>query len=80
LPDKRTYNHIDHVLISKLHVSNIIYVRSVCEAHCDSDHHLVKVKCRARINMLKNTGKSRITKINTKGLKQMKLGKNFKQI
>ena len=52
-PDRRTKNQIDHVLIDNRNRSSIINVRSIREAECGSDHHLVLVKVKQRISLEK---------------------------
>jgi endonuclease/exonuclease/phosphatase family metal-dependent hydrolase len=49
-PDGLTANEIDHILIDKRFVSSILDVRSHRGAHYNSDHYLIKIKYRARIN------------------------------
>jgi endonuclease/exonuclease/phosphatase family metal-dependent hydrolase len=40
-PDGKTHNQIDHILVDRRRHSNILDVRSVRAADCDSDHYLV---------------------------------------
>ncbi|XP_039297864.1 uncharacterized protein LOC120354582, partial [Nilaparvata lugens] len=61
-PDGRTKNQIDHVMIDRRHGSDILDVRSLRGADCDTDHFMIRLKYRQRIN---NTGFS-------KGKKQLK--------
>lgn len=48
-PDGKTENQIDHVLIDRRHASDILQVDSCRGADCNSDHYLVRIKCRQRI-------------------------------
>lgn len=48
-PDGRTYNQIDHILISKRNASSVMNVRTYRGADCDSDHFLVCMRYRDRI-------------------------------
>ncbi|XP_023724036.1 craniofacial development protein 2-like [Cryptotermes secundus] len=43
-PDVVTFNQIDHVLMGKRFAMNILDVRTLRGANCDSDHYLVQVK------------------------------------
>ncbi|XP_039291972.1 craniofacial development protein 2-like [Nilaparvata lugens] len=52
-PDGVTRNQIDHLLIDKRHGTDILDVRSYRGADCDTDHYLVKIKYRQRINNMK---------------------------
>lgn len=49
-PDGRTANQIDHVLIDGRHRNNILDVRSCRGPNIDSDHMLVRLVFRARID------------------------------
>jgi hypothetical protein len=37
-PDRQIYNQIEHILIEKRQLSNIVDVPSFQEADCDTDH------------------------------------------
>jgi hypothetical protein len=47
--DGQTKDQIDHVIIDARHASHITDVTSCTSAHCDSDHHLIKLKYRSRL-------------------------------
>jgi hypothetical protein len=52
-PDDVTHNQIDHILLDKIRHSNILDVRSIRGADCDTDHCLVVAKLRERISVSK---------------------------
>jgi hypothetical protein len=51
--DGVTHNQINHVLIDKRRLSNILDVRSFRGADCDTNHYLVVAKLRERISVSK---------------------------
>jgi len=53
IPDRKTHNHIDHILIDGKWQSNILDVRSFRGADCDTDHYLVVAKVRERLAVSK---------------------------
>lgn len=53
-PDGRTANQIDHVMIDGRHRWNILDVKSCRGPNIDSDHYLVRVLFRARIDARNN--------------------------
>ncbi|XP_039282986.1 uncharacterized protein LOC120351088 [Nilaparvata lugens] len=61
-PDGTTKNQIDHVMIDRRHGSDILDVRSLRGADCDTDHFMIRLRYRQRIN---NAGLS-------KGKKQLR--------
>jgi hypothetical protein len=52
--DGVTFNQIDHVLIDKQFATNILDVRTLRGANCDSDHYLVQIKYRCKISFQKS--------------------------
>jgi hypothetical protein len=53
--NRRTHNHIDHILIDRRQHSSILHVRSFRAADCDTDHYLVVAKVRERLAVSKRT-------------------------
>jgi hypothetical protein len=52
-PDGKTKNQIDHLLIVKRLLSNLMDIRSYKRTNIESDHYLVEIKLRARISNAK---------------------------
>jgi endonuclease/exonuclease/phosphatase family metal-dependent hydrolase len=52
-PDGKTHNQIDHILVDMQRHSNVLDVRSLRAADCDSDHYLVVAKVRERLTVNK---------------------------
>jgi hypothetical protein len=50
-PDGTVFDQINHILIDRRFSSSILDVRSYRGANCDSDHYLVKIIFRCRINI-----------------------------
>ena len=48
-PDNRTYNQIDHILISRKHRSTLQDVRSLRSLDCNTDHYLIRAKIKAKL-------------------------------
>jgi hypothetical protein len=48
-PDGKTHNQIDHILVDRRRHSNVLDVRSLRAADCDSDHYLVVAKVKERL-------------------------------
>lgn len=78
-PDGDTGNQIDHVLIDRRHVSDIMNVRSYRGANIDSDHYLVDVRLRARISNIKKTKGNRHTKYKTDALKDETVLRSYQE-
>jgi hypothetical protein len=49
LPDGKTHNQIDHILVDRRRHSNVLDVRSFWAADCDNDHYLVVAKVKERL-------------------------------
>jgi hypothetical protein len=45
-PDRKTHNHIDHILIDRRWHANILDVQSMRTADCNTDHYMVVAKVR----------------------------------
>jgi endonuclease/exonuclease/phosphatase family metal-dependent hydrolase len=54
-PDCKTEYQIDHLLIHKRYLSNVMNVRSYKGANIESDHYLVGIKLRATITNAKTS-------------------------
>jgi hypothetical protein len=48
-PDGKIHNQINHILVERRRLSDVLDVRSFREADCDSDHYLVVAKVRERL-------------------------------
>jgi hypothetical protein len=48
-PDGKTHNQIDRILVNRQSHSNVLDVRSLKAADCDSDHYLVVAKVKERL-------------------------------
>ena len=57
-PDGKTYNQIDNRWINRRRHSNVLYVRFVREADCDTDHYLMVVKVRERLAVSKRAAQT----------------------
>jgi hypothetical protein len=54
-PDGKTHNQIDHILVDRRRHLNVLDVRSLKAADCDSDHYLVVTKVRERLAVNKQS-------------------------
>jgi endonuclease/exonuclease/phosphatase family metal-dependent hydrolase len=54
-PEGKTENQIDHLLIDKRHLSNLMDVRSYRGANIELDHYPTGIKLRARISNAKTS-------------------------
>ena len=57
-PDGRTTNQIDHSLVDKRHIRSVQDCRVFRGADCDSDHFLVALRVRMRINIEQRHGRA----------------------
>jgi hypothetical protein len=48
-PDGKSHNQIDHILVDKRRLSNVLDVRSYRAADCDTGHYFVVAKVRERL-------------------------------
>lgn len=78
-PDGNTTNQIDHVLVSKRHASDILDVRSLRGADCDSDHFLIRVKYRQRMCLLTSHPNKRCIKFDIGRLKDKVIADDYRR-
>jgi hypothetical protein len=72
--DGKTHNQIDHIL-----VANVLDIRSLRGADCDSDHYLVVVKVRERLAVNKQRSQRfLIVKFNLKKLNDVEGKEQFR--
>ena len=78
-PDGTTRNQIDHVVVDARHATNILDVRSLRGADCNSDHFLVRVKMRHRIKISKYGKGERIQSYNVELLKDNEKRRHYQE-
>jgi hypothetical protein len=78
-PDGKTENKIDHLLIHKRHLSNVMDVRSYRVANIESDHYLVGIKLRARMSNATTSTLKKMKRINLEQLKIEDKAREFKE-
>jgi hypothetical protein len=50
---KQNHNQIENILVDKILLSTVLYVPSVREVKCDSDHHMVVTNVREILAVIK---------------------------
>jgi hypothetical protein len=48
-PDGKTHSQIDHIMIDRRFLSNVLDVQSFRGADCDTDHYLVIAKVKGKL-------------------------------
>jgi hypothetical protein len=74
-PDGLTRNQIAHT-IDVRHISDIIYVRSYRDTNCDSDHFMVKIKYRSKIEIMNKSSGGRNKEFDTQKFKDGQIFKD----
>jgi hypothetical protein len=67
-PDSITRNQVDHVIVDRPYASDIMEVSSCRGADGDTDHYLVRIKYRQKIDMARTRKERRRTKHNIEKL------------
>jgi hypothetical protein len=80
IPDGKTYNQTDHVLIDRRNAFSITDVRTCRGANGDTDHYLVKAVYRCRIMAWKDGHISKEPKINIKKLVNPQVRETYQQL
>ena len=78
-PDGTTVNQIDHVMINSRHASDILDVRSLRGADCDSDHFMVRVKYRSKLSTLPAHQSEKRKKYDIGKLKDITVANEYRQ-
>lgn len=77
LPDGRTKNQMDHVLMNRRHKSNVIAIRLYKGRDTDSDHYSVISIVQERILIMRGKNCNTIEKWNVEKLKDQDVKKVF---
>jgi hypothetical protein len=78
-PDGETHKQTDHILVDTRRHSNVLDVRSVRAADCDSDHYLVVAKVRERLAVNKQRSQRlNIERFNLKKLNEVEDKEQFR--
>lgn len=70
VPGREIYNQIDHILVCRRRLSNVLDVRTYRGADCDSDHFLVIASLKHRTALVQNGRGEKRVKWNTEQLKK----------
>lgn len=79
-PDASTINQIDHVLTRRGYSSSITDVRSCRGPNCDSDHYMIKVTLRERIQVVRRENTTKRKHWNMEKLKVRENKERFQAI
>jgi hypothetical protein len=78
-PDEKTHNQIDHTLVDRRRNSNVLDIRSLRAADCDSDHYLVVAKVREGLAVKKQRSQTFHTeRFNLKKLNEVEGEEQFR--
>jgi hypothetical protein len=78
-PDGKTNNQIDHILIDKRNASSILDIKSCRGTSSDSDHFLVRGKCRHKIAYNKHKPNRKTKKLHIDALRETSTVTKFQQ-
>jgi hypothetical protein len=77
-PDGKTLNQTDHILIDRRRLSSILDVRSFRGADCNSDHYLVVLKVREKLEVRKRmVEKMDMERFNVKQLNEKEVEEQY---
>jgi len=80
-PNGLTKNQIDHVMISKKHMSCISNVRSYRSADADTDHYLIIAHFRIKLSSKwKRSSKTNKSKFNVEMLRDQEIAKQYEKL